>query len=184
MVQLSHPYMTTGKIIALTVSKVMSLLFNMLSKFVMGFLPRSKQLLISLLLLITLFLLSALRTKLFHLIHCTTLWGWGNLQLKELSLREASELSRSLSLNDRKKIWSQVCLIPLATSQKVTDVLTRELALPSSCYITKRDRKFSPENSLSLSLSNSHPPTIEGTARRQLCKPGSELWHLDLDYEP
>ena len=51
MVQLSHPYMTTGKIIALTrgtfVSKVMSLLFNMLSKFVIAFLPRSKHLLTS-----------------------------------------------------------------------------------------------------------------------------------------
>ena len=51
MVQLSHPYMTTGKTIALTrktfVCKVMSLLFNMLSSFVIGFHPRSKQLLIS-----------------------------------------------------------------------------------------------------------------------------------------
>ena len=50
-VQLSHPYMTTGKIIALTrrtlVSKVMSLLFNMLSRLVITFLPRSKRLLIS-----------------------------------------------------------------------------------------------------------------------------------------
>ena len=46
MVQLSHPYMTTGKTIALTrwtfVGKVMSLLFNMLSKLVIAFLPRSK----------------------------------------------------------------------------------------------------------------------------------------------
>ena len=46
MVQLSHPYMTTGKAIALTrwtfVSKVMSLLFNMLSRFVIAFLPRNK----------------------------------------------------------------------------------------------------------------------------------------------
>ena len=45
-VQLSHPYMTTGKTIALTirtfVSKVMSLLFNMLSRFVISFLPRRK----------------------------------------------------------------------------------------------------------------------------------------------
>ena len=45
-VQLSHPYMTTGKTIALTrrifVGKVMSLLFNMLSRFVITFLPRSK----------------------------------------------------------------------------------------------------------------------------------------------
>ncbi|CAI9153765.1 unnamed protein product [Rangifer tarandus platyrhynchus] len=51
MVQLSHLYMTTGKTIALTiwtfVSKVISLLFNMLSKFVIAFLPRSKCLLIS-----------------------------------------------------------------------------------------------------------------------------------------
>ena len=51
MVQLSHPYMTTGKTIALTrwtfVGKVMSLLFNMLSRFVIAFLPRSKHPLIS-----------------------------------------------------------------------------------------------------------------------------------------
>ena len=51
IVQLSHPYMTTGKPIALTrqnfVSKVTSLLFNMLSRFVITFLPRSKRLLIS-----------------------------------------------------------------------------------------------------------------------------------------
>ena len=50
-VQLSHPYMTTGKTIALTrqtfVGKVMSLLFNMLSRWVITFLPRSKRLLIS-----------------------------------------------------------------------------------------------------------------------------------------
>ena len=51
IVQLSHPYMTTGNTIALTirifVGKVMSLLFNMLSRFVIAFLPRSKRLLIS-----------------------------------------------------------------------------------------------------------------------------------------
>ena len=51
MVQLSHLYMTTGKTIALTrqtfVGKIMSLLFNMLSRFVIIFLPRSKHLLIS-----------------------------------------------------------------------------------------------------------------------------------------
>ena len=51
MVQLSHPYMTTGKTIALTrrtfVSKVMSLLLNMLSRLIITFLPRSKHLLIS-----------------------------------------------------------------------------------------------------------------------------------------
>ena len=51
IVQLSHPFMTTGKTIALTrrtfVGKVMSLLFNMLSRLVIAFLPRSKHLLIS-----------------------------------------------------------------------------------------------------------------------------------------
>ena len=51
IVQLSHPYRTTGKTIALTrwtfVGKVMSLLFNMLSRLVITFLPRSKHLLIS-----------------------------------------------------------------------------------------------------------------------------------------
>ena len=51
MVQLSHPYMTTEKNIALTrwtfVGKVMSWLFNMLSRLVIAFLPRSKRLLIS-----------------------------------------------------------------------------------------------------------------------------------------
>ena len=51
MVQLSHPFMTTGKTTALTrwtfVGKVMSLLFNMLSRLVIAFLPKSKRLLIS-----------------------------------------------------------------------------------------------------------------------------------------
>ena len=51
IVQVSHPYMTIGKTIALTrwtfVGKVMSLLFNMLSRLVIAFLPRSKHLLIS-----------------------------------------------------------------------------------------------------------------------------------------
>ena len=50
-IQLSHPYMTTGKTIALTrrtfVGEVLSLLFNMLSRLVITFLPRSKRLLIS-----------------------------------------------------------------------------------------------------------------------------------------
>ena len=51
MIQLSHPYMTTGKTIALTaqmfVNNVMSLLFNIQSRVIIAFLPRSKRLLIS-----------------------------------------------------------------------------------------------------------------------------------------
>ena len=63
MVQLSHPFMTTGKTIALSrwtfVQKVMSLLFNMLSRFVIAFLPRSKRLLISWLQLMSAVILEA-----------------------------------------------------------------------------------------------------------------------------
>ena len=51
MIQLSHPYITTGKTIALTrgtfVSKVMSLIFNMLSRFLIASLPRSKRLFVA-----------------------------------------------------------------------------------------------------------------------------------------
>ena len=78
MVQLSHPYMTTGKAIALTtwtfVGKVMSLLFNTLPRFVVAFLPRSRRLLISCPLAITKMLLSLPLSvrgqyQVFHFIH-------------------------------------------------------------------------------------------------------------------
>ena len=66
-VQLSHPYMTTGKTIALTrqtfVGKVMSLLFNMLSRLVITFLPRSKCLLISWLQSLSAVILEPLKIK-------------------------------------------------------------------------------------------------------------------------
>ena len=67
IVQLSHPYMTTGKTIALTgwtfVSKVMSLLFNMLSRLIIAFLPRSKHLLISWLQSLSALILEPKKTK-------------------------------------------------------------------------------------------------------------------------
>ena len=67
MVQLSHPYMTTGKTIALTrrtlASKVMSLLSNMLSRLVITFLPRRKCLLISWLLSESTVILEPLKIK-------------------------------------------------------------------------------------------------------------------------
>ena len=66
-VQLSHPYMTTGKTIALTrwtfVGKVMSLLFNVLSRLVIAFLPRSKRLLISWLQPLSAVILESLKIK-------------------------------------------------------------------------------------------------------------------------
>ena len=74
MVQLSHPYMITGKIIALTiqtfVSKVMSLLFNKLSRFVTAFLPRSKGLLMSWLHPPSAVMLEPKRIKVCHCLQC------------------------------------------------------------------------------------------------------------------
>ena len=74
IVQLSHPYMTTGKTIALTiwtfVGKVMSLLFNMLPKLVITFLPRSKRLLISWLQSPFAVILEPPRNKVWHCFHC------------------------------------------------------------------------------------------------------------------
>ena len=74
MVQLSHPYMTTGKTIALTiqafVSKVLSLLFNKLSRFVTAFLPRSKGLLMSWLHPPSAVMLEPRRIKVCHCLHC------------------------------------------------------------------------------------------------------------------
>ena len=73
IVQLSHPYMTTGNTIALTrrtfVDEVMSLLFNMLSRLVITFLPRSKRLLISWLQAPS----AVIRCRDYlHCLHCTT----------------------------------------------------------------------------------------------------------------
>ena len=73
MVQLSHPYITTGKTIALTiwtfVSKVISLLFNTLSRFVVAFIPRSKRLLISWLQSLSPVIFGAQENKVCHCFH-------------------------------------------------------------------------------------------------------------------
>ena len=73
-VQLSHPYMTTGKTIVLIrwtfVGKVMSLLFNMLSRLVITFLPRSKHLLISWLQSPSAVILEPRKIKVWHCFHC------------------------------------------------------------------------------------------------------------------
>ena len=74
MVQLSHPYMTTGKTIALTsqtfVGKVISLLFNMLSRLVITFLPRTKHLLMSWLQSPSAGILEPPKNKVWHCFHC------------------------------------------------------------------------------------------------------------------
>ena len=74
IVQLSHPYIPTGKTMALTrrtfVGKVMSLLFNMLSRLVITFLPRSKHLLISWLQSPSAVILEPPKNKVSHCFHC------------------------------------------------------------------------------------------------------------------
>ena len=74
IVRLLHPYMTTGKTIALTrwtfVGKVMSLLFNMLSRLVITFLPRSKRLLISWLKSPSAVILEPPQNEVWHCFHC------------------------------------------------------------------------------------------------------------------
>ena len=74
LVQLSHPYMNTGKTIALTrrtfVDKVMSLLLNMLSRLVITFLPRSTRLLISWLQSPSAVILEPTKNKVWHCFHC------------------------------------------------------------------------------------------------------------------
>ena len=79
IVQLSHPYMTTGKTIALTrwtfVGKVMPLLFNMLSRLVIAFLPRNKCLLISWLQSPSAVILEPKKiAQVFHGFHCIPLY--------------------------------------------------------------------------------------------------------------
>ena len=85
MVQLSHPYMIIGKPIALTictfVSKVMSLLFNMLSRFVIAFLPRSKHLLILWLqsphtVILEPKKIKSVITSIFSFLFAMKLWDW------------------------------------------------------------------------------------------------------------
>ena len=78
IVQLSHPYMTTGKTIALTrrtfVGKVVSLLFNMLPTLVTTFLPRSKHLFISLLQSPSAVILEPPKNKVYHCFHCFSIY--------------------------------------------------------------------------------------------------------------
>ena len=83
MVQLTHLYMTTGKTIALTrqifVGKVMSLLFNMLSRLVIAFFPRIKRLLISWLQLLSAVILEPPQNKVCNCFHCfPTYLPWGD----------------------------------------------------------------------------------------------------------
>ena len=106
IVQLSHPYMTTGKTIALTrrtfVGKVMSLLLNMLSRLVINFLPRSKCLLISWLKSSSGVIFEPPQNKVFHFFHGFPIylpWSDGT-RCHDLSFLNVV-LSQLLSLSSR-----------------------------------------------------------------------------------
>ena len=117
--QLSHTYMTTGKTIALTrwtfVGKVMSLLFNMLSKLVIAFLPRSKCLLISWLQLPSAVTLEP-KKIVFHCFHCFPiylLWCDGirchDLNFRMLRFRQLFHSPLSLS---SRGFWVPLHFLP------------------------------------------------------------------------
>ena len=95
IVQLSHPYMTTGKTIALTrqtfVGKEMSLLFNMLSSLDIAFLPRGKHLLISWLQSPSAVISEPPKNKISHCFHCFPIYlvcsdGTGSYDLSFLNI--------------------------------------------------------------------------------------------------
>ena len=84
MMQLSHPYVTTGKTIVLTtrtfVGKVMSLLLNMLSRLVITFLPRSKRLLISWLQSLSAVIFGTQENEVCHCFHCFPIYlSWSDV---------------------------------------------------------------------------------------------------------
>ena len=113
MVQLSHPYMTTGKTIALTIrtfaSKVMSLFFNTPSRFVIAFLPRSKHLLISWLQSLSTVILepkkvNSVTVSTFPLLFAMERWdypgmGCYDLRFLMLSFKPDSSLSSFILIN-------------------------------------------------------------------------------------
>ena len=132
MVQLSHPYMTTGKTVTLTiwtfVSKVMSLLFNMLSGFIIAFLPRSKHLLISWLQSLS-SLLEPKKIKIcpcFHFFPFCLPWSDGtrchDLNFSILSFKLAFPLS-SFTFNNRLFRSSSLSAIRLVSSACISQVI-------------------------------------------------------------
>ena len=115
-VQLSHPYMTTGKTIALTrrtfVGKVMSLLLNMLSRLVITFLPRSKCLLISWLQSTSVVILKPRKHKVWHCFHCFPIYfRWTGGEMKYYSVLSIKQyFYQQCFLNLIKVVYKSSCL--------------------------------------------------------------------------
>ena len=114
-VQLSHPYMTTGKTIALTrrtfVGKVMSLLLNMLSRLVITFLPRSKHLLISRLQSPSVVILEPKKNKVWHCFHCFPIYfPWsGGTRCHDLCFLQGDPTSPFWRRSALGFLWKEWC---------------------------------------------------------------------------
>ena len=141
MVQLSHPYMTTGKTIALTrwifVQKVLSLLFNMLSRFVIAFLSRPKRLLISWLQSLSTVILKhkkikSFTTYTFPLLFAMKSWDW-IIAFWMLSFKPAFSLS---SFTFIKRFFSSSSLFAIRV---VSSVYLRLLIFPPAILIPACD---------------------------------------------
>ena len=128
-VQLSHPYMTTGKTIALTrrtlVSRVMSPLLNMLSRLVITFLPRSKRLLFSWLQSPSAMILEPPKNKVWHCFHCFSIYfpwsdrtGCHDLRFWMLSFKPTFSLS---SFSFIKKLFSSSSLSAIRVVSSIGD---------------------------------------------------------------
>ena len=113
IVQLSYPYMITGKTISLTrqtfVGKVMSLLFNMLSRLVRAFLPRSKCLLISWLQSPSAVILEPPKNKVSHSFHCFPTYlpwsdGTGSHDLSFMNVEFQANFFTLLLLSSRSSL--------------------------------------------------------------------------------
>ena len=136
MVQFSHLYMTTGKAIALTiwtsVGKVMSLLFNMLSRFVIAFLPRSKSLLISWLQSQSAMILESKKIK------SVTVSTFSPPNCHEMILSSV-HFSRSVMSNSLRP-WTAACQASLSipNSRSLLKLLSIESVMPSSHLILCR----------------------------------------------
>ena len=112
IVQLSHPYMTTGKTIALTrwtfVGKVMSLLLNMLSRLVIIFLPRSKSLFISWLQSPFAVILEPPQNKVWHCFHCFPIYlPWSDgARCHDLKFSLVAQMVKHLPTMWETWVWS------------------------------------------------------------------------------
>ena len=148
IVQLSHPYMTTGKTIALTrqtfVGKGMSLLFNMLSRLVITFLPRSKHLLISWLQSPSAVILEPPQNKVCHCFHSFPIylpWSDGtrshDLVLFMMSFNPTVSLS-SFTFIKRLFSSSSLSAIKMVSSASLRLDISPDNLDSSLCFIQPR----------------------------------------------